>query len=78
MGLMLPIGVGALGGGRPARWTEIREMAEIAEAIGLDTLLVPDHLLFRRSPPGAQMVVDMPEGKTRGIWEGSARAGKSA
>src|SRR5262245_17813163 len=69
LGLMLPIGVGALGDGRPVRWAEIREMAELAEAIGLDTLFVPDHLLFRRSPPRAQFAVDMPEGKTRGIWE---------
>ena len=69
VGLMLPIGEGALGAGRPIRWADIREMAVIGEAIGLDTLFLPDHLLFRRSPPGAQLVVDMPAGKTRGIWE---------
>src|SRR5262249_1087680 len=69
LGLMLPIGVGALGDGRPVRWAEIREMAVLAEAIGLDTLFAPDHLLFRRSPPTNVPPIDMPEGKTRGIWE---------
>jgi alkanesulfonate monooxygenase SsuD/methylene tetrahydromethanopterin reductase-like flavin-dependent oxidoreductase (luciferase family) len=69
LGLMLPIGVGALGDGRPVRWAEIREMAVLGEAIGLDALFAPDHLLFRRSPPTNVPPVDMPEGKTRGIWE---------
>src|SRR5438046_584058 len=69
LGLMLPIGVGALGDGQPVRWADIREMARLAETIGLDTLLAPDHLLFRRSPPTNVPPVDMPEGKTRGIWE---------
>ncbi|HWC04663.1 MAG TPA: LLM class flavin-dependent oxidoreductase [Methylomirabilota bacterium] len=35
----------------------------------VDTLFLPDHLLFRKSPPGNVMQVNMPEGKTRGIWE---------
>jgi alkanesulfonate monooxygenase SsuD/methylene tetrahydromethanopterin reductase-like flavin-dependent oxidoreductase (luciferase family) len=69
LGLMLPIGVGALGDGRPVPWTELREIARLAEAVGFDTLLAPDHLLFRRSPPGNVPAVDMPEGKSRGIWE---------
>jgi len=69
LGLLLPIGVGALGDGQPVRWADIREMARLAETIGLDTLLAPDHLLFRRSPPTNVPPVDMPEGKTRGIWE---------
>jgi probable F420-dependent oxidoreductase len=69
LGMMLPIGVGALGGGRPVRWTELREIARLAEAVGFDTLVVPDHLLFRNSPPGNNPAVVMPAGKTRGIWE---------
>jgi alkanesulfonate monooxygenase SsuD/methylene tetrahydromethanopterin reductase-like flavin-dependent oxidoreductase (luciferase family) len=69
LGLMLPIGAEALGAGRPVRWTDLREMARAAEAVGLDTLFVPDHLLFRRSPPDNTMQVHMPEGRTRGIWE---------
>jgi alkanesulfonate monooxygenase SsuD/methylene tetrahydromethanopterin reductase-like flavin-dependent oxidoreductase (luciferase family) len=69
LGLMLPIGAGALGEGRPVRWTDLREMARTAEAVGVDTLFVPDHLLFRKSPPDNLMQVNMPEGKIRGIWE---------
>jgi alkanesulfonate monooxygenase SsuD/methylene tetrahydromethanopterin reductase-like flavin-dependent oxidoreductase (luciferase family) len=69
VGLMLPIGAGALGEGRPVRWTDLREMARTAEAVGVDTLFLPDHLLFRKSPPGNLMQVNMEPGKTRGIWE---------
>jgi probable F420-dependent oxidoreductase len=69
LGLMMPIGVGALGDGKPVPWTELRAIARMAEAVGFDSLLAPDHLLFRRSPPGNVPAVDMPEGKSRGIWE---------
>ena len=69
LGLMLPIGAGALGEGRPVRWTDLREMARTAETVGVDTLFLPDHLLFRKSPPGNLMQVNMEPGKTRGIWE---------
>ena len=69
LGLMLPIGVGGLGDGQPVRWTDLREMARLAEAVGFDTLLTPDHLLFRKSPPGNTFQVHMAEGKSRGIWE---------
>ncbi len=68
LGLMLPIGAGTLGNERMARWTDLREMARLAEGIGFDTLFVPDHLLFRSAPDNA-MPVDMPEGATRGVWE---------
>jgi alkanesulfonate monooxygenase SsuD/methylene tetrahydromethanopterin reductase-like flavin-dependent oxidoreductase (luciferase family) len=44
-------------------------MARTAEAVGVDTLFLPDHLLFRKSPPGNLMQVNMDEGKLRGIWE---------
>jgi alkanesulfonate monooxygenase SsuD/methylene tetrahydromethanopterin reductase-like flavin-dependent oxidoreductase (luciferase family) len=50
---------------RPFRWTELREMATLAEDIGVDTLCAPDHLLFRREAPA--MLI--PEGETRGVWE---------
>jgi alkanesulfonate monooxygenase SsuD/methylene tetrahydromethanopterin reductase-like flavin-dependent oxidoreductase (luciferase family) len=69
LGLMLPIGAGALGEGRQVRWADLREMARTAEAVGVDTLFVPDHLLFRKSPPDNLMQVNMAEGKVRGIWE---------
>ena len=69
LGLMLPIGAGALGEGRPVRWADLREMARTAESVGVDTLFLPDHLLFRKSPADNLMQVNMPEGKVRGIWE---------
>jgi probable F420-dependent oxidoreductase len=69
VGLMLPIGMGSLGDGRGVPWAVLREMAVTAEAAGFDSLVVPDHLLFRRSPPTNTPPVDMPEGRTRGIWE---------
>jgi probable F420-dependent oxidoreductase len=48
----------------PLRWTELREMARLAEDVGIDTLCVPDHLLFRNGSG-----VSLPEGETRGNWE---------
>ena len=33
------------------RWDTLREMALLAEEIGVDTLGAPDHLLFRNAPP---------------------------
>ena len=69
LGMTLPIGGGALGDGKPVPWTALREIAKRGEEVGFDTIMAPDHLLFRRSPPGDVMMVDMPEGKSRGIWE---------
>ncbi|MGI9336176.1 MAG: LLM class flavin-dependent oxidoreductase [Gammaproteobacteria bacterium] len=69
LGLMLAIGAGALDGGRTARWVDLREIARTAEAVGFERLFVPDHLLFRSSPPENHIQVSMSEGRTRGIWE---------
>ena len=69
LGLMLQIGAGVLADGRTARWSDLREMAQVAEAIGFDVLFVPDHLLFRESPRDNDIQVEMPAGETRGIWE---------
>ena len=69
LGLMLQIGAGVLAEGRTARWSDLREMAQVAEGIGFDVLFAPDHLLFRESPPDNESQVEMPAGKTRGIWE---------
>jgi len=69
VGVMLPIGMGALGDGQAVPWAVVREMATAAEAAGVDNLVVPDHLLFRKSPPTNNPVVEMPEGHSRGIWE---------
>ena len=35
--------------GQPHRWEELRAMARLAEAIGFDTVWVPDELLWRVS-----------------------------
>ncbi len=69
LGLMLQIGAGVLAEGRTPRWSDLREMAQVAEGIGFDVLFVPDHLLFRDSPPENAVQVEMPAGETRGIWE---------
>jgi len=63
-GTTLAAGV-PVGSSSPLRWTDLREMATLAEDIGVDTLCAPDHLLFRNAPPE----VNLPEGETRGIWE---------
>jgi len=69
LGLMLQVGEGALEAGATARWPDLREMATVAEDVGFNTLFVPDHLLFRRSPEDNLLQVEMPEGRTRGAWE---------
>jgi alkanesulfonate monooxygenase SsuD/methylene tetrahydromethanopterin reductase-like flavin-dependent oxidoreductase (luciferase family) len=43
---------------REVRWSELREMALLAERIGLDSIWVGDHLLY-----------DLPDGSTRGPYE---------
>ncbi len=43
---------------RVVRWPELREMARTAESIGLDSIWVGDHLLYR-----------YPDGDARGPWE---------
>ena len=69
VGLMLPIGAGALGDGAKVPWATIHEMATLGESAGVESLVVPDHLLFRRSPPTNNPPLDMPEGRSRGVWE---------
>ena len=43
---------------REVRWPELRDMAQVAEAVGFDSLWVGDHLLFRD-----------PDRPPRGPWE---------
>ena len=69
LGLMLQVGAGSLGDGRTPRWSDLREMAQVAEGIGFDVLFVPDHLLFRKPPPENIMQVEIPAGETSGTWE---------
>src|SRR4051794_28250730 len=67
VGLVLPTAEGPNLGfeGRIGWWTELREVARLAEAVGIDSLWVADHLLYRDAPPQ----VRLPAGTTRGIWE---------
>jgi alkanesulfonate monooxygenase SsuD/methylene tetrahydromethanopterin reductase-like flavin-dependent oxidoreductase (luciferase family) len=66
IGLMLRSGnTGGTGARTAHRWSVLRQMALRAEEIGVDTLGVPDHMLFRNAPP----TVNLPEGETRGVWE---------
>jgi alkanesulfonate monooxygenase SsuD/methylene tetrahydromethanopterin reductase-like flavin-dependent oxidoreductase (luciferase family) len=53
--------------GSTPRWVEIRELATRAEAIGFDTVWIPDELLWRPE-----------DGQTRGWWECVAMAGAVA
>lgn len=64
LGLFLPT-IEALRGPRwlPG-WTELRDLAQLAEQVGFDTLFVPDHLIFRAS---AYWGVD--DTPARGTWE---------
>jgi probable F420-dependent oxidoreductase len=65
IGLMMRNGENLpLGAGRVVRWAELREMAQLAEQIGVDTLFAPDHLIFRNA---GSIVV--PAGESRGVWE---------
>ncbi len=56
VGINLPTTEGALAG-KTARWADLFAFAQRAEALGFDSLWVPDHLLLRWQE------------HTRGIWE---------
>ena len=49
------------------RWSELRQLALHAEAIGFDTIWTPDELLWRED-----------DGPPWGVWEGVAMAGAVA
>jgi alkanesulfonate monooxygenase SsuD/methylene tetrahydromethanopterin reductase-like flavin-dependent oxidoreductase (luciferase family) len=66
IGLVLPMGESFVDG-TTARWTEIRDQAALAEAIGFDTVWLADELLWRP-----------PEGQTTGFWECVAMTGAVA
>ncbi len=64
LGLFLPT-IEALHGRRwLPRWSELRDIARVAEQVGFDTLFVPDHLIMRAS---AYWGFD--DGQSRGTWE---------
>jgi alkanesulfonate monooxygenase SsuD/methylene tetrahydromethanopterin reductase-like flavin-dependent oxidoreductase (luciferase family) len=56
VGVNLPVVDGAMAG-KTAGWADLRAFAQRAEALGFDSLWVPDHLLLRWQE------------QTRGIWE---------
>jgi alkanesulfonate monooxygenase SsuD/methylene tetrahydromethanopterin reductase-like flavin-dependent oxidoreductase (luciferase family) len=62
VGLLLP--TGELAEGRSVRWDNLRAMALHAEAVGFDSLWVPDHLLF-----GVGELLSAPSEPRRGLWE---------
>jgi alkanesulfonate monooxygenase SsuD/methylene tetrahydromethanopterin reductase-like flavin-dependent oxidoreductase (luciferase family) len=59
VGLMLPTLEGWMAG-RTARWSDLRTMAQQAEAVGFDSLWLDDHLLYEFGEPGEP---------PHGLWE---------
>jgi alkanesulfonate monooxygenase SsuD/methylene tetrahydromethanopterin reductase-like flavin-dependent oxidoreductase (luciferase family) len=66
LGLVLPMEESWTDGATP-RWVEVRELAIRAEAIGFDTVWIPDELLWRPA-----------DGGVRGWWECIAMTGAVA
>jgi alkanesulfonate monooxygenase SsuD/methylene tetrahydromethanopterin reductase-like flavin-dependent oxidoreductase (luciferase family) len=64
LGLLLRTGEQSKPAGRVIGWAEIREMSEMAEAVGFDTIWVADHLIFRNAGS-----VVMEPGVSRGPYE---------
>src|SRR4051812_26578258 len=54
VGLFLPLDDRSIAAAMP-RWSDLKAMAQHAEAVGFDSLWVPDHLLFPFSGPGERM-----------------------
>ena len=59
VGLGLPTFEGTMAGVTP-RWHDLKTMAQHAEAVGFDSLWVPDHLVFDLGDPGVPPL---------GVWE---------
>ena len=66
LGIVLPMEEAWTDGSTP-RWVEIRELALRAEAMGFDTVWIPDELLWRRA-----------DGSIHGWWESVAMTGAVA
>ena len=66
LGLVLPMEEAWTDGSTP-RWVEIRELALRAEAMGFDTVWIPDELLWRQA-----------DGSIHGWWESVAMTGAVA
>jgi alkanesulfonate monooxygenase SsuD/methylene tetrahydromethanopterin reductase-like flavin-dependent oxidoreductase (luciferase family) len=59
IGLGLPTLEGTMAGVTP-RWHDLKRMAQHAEAVGFDSVWVPDHLIFNPGDPGVPPL---------GVWE---------
>src|SRR5918998_1202403 len=64
LGLLLRTGEQSKPAGRVIGWGELREMTEMAEAVGFDTIWVADHLIYRNAGS-----VVMEPGTSRGPHE---------
>ena len=62
VGLLLP--TEELEKGSAMRWSELKAMAQHAEAVGFDSLWLPDHLLFRPNE-----LLSEPGDFRRGMWD---------
>ncbi|MBA3643588.1 MAG: LLM class flavin-dependent oxidoreductase [Chloroflexia bacterium] len=58
VGLFLPLWEESTSGKVPA-WTEVLARAQLAEAVGFDSIWLPDHLILR-----------FPDAEPEGVWEG--------
>src|SRR5205085_1320357 len=64
IGLFLPATEGLIGTPWLPSWAEMRTIAQTAEAVGFDALVMPDHLILRGSAYWG-----IPETEVRGTWE---------
>jgi alkanesulfonate monooxygenase SsuD/methylene tetrahydromethanopterin reductase-like flavin-dependent oxidoreductase (luciferase family) len=64
LGLFLPTIEALRGPRRLPGWTELRDVARVAEDVGFDTLFVPDHLIMRGSAYWG-----FAASESRGTWE---------
>jgi alkanesulfonate monooxygenase SsuD/methylene tetrahydromethanopterin reductase-like flavin-dependent oxidoreductase (luciferase family) len=61
VGLLVPTMEGMMSGGL-ARWSDLKAVAQHAEAVGFDSLWVNDHLIYGQRQPGVPPAL--------GLWEG--------
>jgi alkanesulfonate monooxygenase SsuD/methylene tetrahydromethanopterin reductase-like flavin-dependent oxidoreductase (luciferase family) len=73
VGLLLPLVEGGMDGATPS-WSDLRAMAERAEAVGFDSLWVVDHLLIRWAAVAEQYEQMfspwLAAAQPSGLWEG--------
>ena len=83
VGLVLPTVDGTIPDGMP-RWSDLKNLAQRAEAVSFDSLWVPDHLLFQDAraegeirfiykPPNYYSMAAASARLRRSIWIGTHR-----